>query len=489
MKLAFYIFLFLSITLYFQTSSACNTLDCIKSIALTRGDADSHQCPDLKKQLDIDSECGCDGSGNDTEDSRKLELCAKKECRKKCRSHISQNLFCPNLISSHNPCSECNQWPPVFSAGSREMSQLQSSCAKENRATIQQELMKKCDNQLANLAEGRGELICPNGTAQNTNCDVFCEKSVQEAMSSNCSDVTSETGFKKCRDESPKRLTQQVLPRTQEELAQKGFSFQNCALNLPCEQSLAQVFQTNLNQCQQLKQKASLCCSEPLKCQPSQSALFTGNVTATSSISESCRQLGQKLSQVGAVGQKMAEECAKSATHCQNQCAKAIKTGIQSQFYEVCAFDLNDSTEYSPATHTCDKMMIQKYARQYKEKLFPLIAQCAGEGKKAQNLAQTAEGLLKSAFSAQACHQSASAGLANNSSTTDPKSDSKGGDAKGLPTPSAPSGTFSSTQQKNDAVQGGGRHHWITYQVFPAKEPDRGRALAIARFQKKGFPP
>ncbi len=433
--------------------------------------------------------CWCKNLSYDTD---KLEECATRQrCIAKCKEHIGSDLSACGL--GERDCAGCSGSSPVF-----QLSSIKRTCRQNNQATIQQNLKAECQKQLDELAQGR-RLICPKGTAHNPNCETFCEDSAQKVTRNSCANndgITSKRGFEQCQNRLMEGLTQRDLPRNLQDLAQKGFSFQNCALDMPsCEQPLAHVFQTNLNQCQQLKQKASLCCSDPLKCQSDQSsALFAGHhVTATGSISGSCLKLEQKLSQAGAVGQKMADQCAKSASHCQSQCAQAIKTGIQSQFYEVCAFDLNDPTEYSPATHTCDKLMIQKYTRQYQEKLFPLITQCAGEGKKAQNLSQMAEGLLKSALSAQACHQQASAGLSRNSATTDHQSDFSAKSDHNTKLPTASSAKFSPTQQENDAVRGGGgwRCHRITHQVFPAKEPDWRRVLAQLQLflQKKGFLP
>ena len=114
---------------------------------------------------------------------------------------------------------------------------------------------------------------------------------------------------------------------------------------------------------------------------------------------------------MGRVSQQMAQQCQQQAETCSKSCSQAILHYIQRPFFETCAFDLNQPEEYDPARHTCAEDMIDKYRDQYQKDLVPLLAQCAEEGKKAQNLSQAGEKLLKSALSAQQCQQQVSAGL------------------------------------------------------------------------------
>ena len=208
---------------------------------------------------------------------------------------------------------------------------------------------------------------------------------------------------------------------------------------------------------------AKTCCSEPLKCQPSQNTkLFTGNFTttgATGSISQNCAELQKKLSQAGRVSQQMAQQCQQQAETCSKSCSQAIMHYIQKPFFETCAFDLNQPEKYDPARHNCAEDMIDKYRDQYQKDLVPLLAQCAEEGKKAQNLSQAGEKLLKSALSAQQCQQQVSAGLGKpsaNSPNSDPASKNKDITARAsnkpqLNLPTAQSGFSGSTPSSSDS--------------------------------------
>ena len=455
----FFVYLCFIIVCFFGANGANGADDKFRTSGGDTGAGGKDVCQEEKnrisEQLKID--CPCKGD-NEEATLRGLRQCVQDECEKQCEDHIRDNLSACFDGSSYqaSPDSFCRnscQYPengklPVFNSASREIAQAKKKCAQRNWETIQSNLTKQCKRYLTQLSQGRGTLICPGGNAQTPGCKDFCKRAVADIAENSgqrgdCSEdeITKRDGPKDCSQQMNQSI-QQALPKDMaKDFAQKGFSFQQCDLGMPCEQDLQQYFQMGLNQCKKLATKAKTCCSDPLKCLPggtgASQRLFThAGISAQNSISQNCAQLKNQLKHTGQVSQQMANQCRKSAENCSQSCTQIIVSHIQQPFFNICTFDLNQPESYDPTRHTCAKEMIQQYTTQYQKELVPLLSQCTTEGQKSQNLASTAQELLKSALSAQQCQQSVSAGLATGDTPPNPATltQKQGGDNPPNPT-------------------------------------------------------
>jgi hypothetical protein len=183
---------------------------------------------------------------------------------------------------------------------------------------------------------------------------------------------------------------------------------------MPCAQRIESVFNTVLQQCNNFKVQATLCCDDPVKCVDTgkvNSTLFSDLSSSSTGIAEKCRLIKETFGEVGNVGQKMADQCRGKASACVQNCGEQISNSFRNAFYQECTFDILKEETYDPAKHTCSPDLVKTYIKKYKEELATLLAQCEVEGKKSNNLAQSADSVLKSALSAAQCEEQARGGL------------------------------------------------------------------------------
>ena len=338
-----------------------------------------------------------------------MEQCFQRLiCKEQCKEKTKEMYACIKTANTpkYSCESRCNHNPPHDPA-----SAAVDSCTAENNRTIKSELVKYCKG-AADEIEGPGKLICPDGDIKYP-CGRFCDKRVPDNLSNMpvCRDITAQQGFDNCFSKLQAQV-KAALPQDPKQLP-KGFSWQKCALRMPCAQKIEVAFNSVLRKCESLKNKATVCCDDPLKCPEKESStqgLFTNINPVMGGMAEKCRQIKEKFSSVGNVAQKMSDQCKDSSSACMQICSEKIMEDFQHKFYETCAFDLLAEDSYNPGKHTCSPELIQLYVQKYKDELAPLPAHCEIAGRKADQLAQSAESILESALSAAHCEEQASGG-------------------------------------------------------------------------------
>ena len=414
MSFLFSIVLFSLPFIFYVEGGACNGLS-DGSSRRTRSTTKSHQGPCAKKYGDLSGvhgnfpECQCNQQRGET---NRVEQCFNRRiCKKECEKKAQEYSYTCNEVSRelNNACeSQCESNPTI-----PVPKEMKGSCIAESTQTIKSRLEYSCKEAVGHI-KGPGILICPYGDINNP-CGDFCNRQIPQDLSEICEDTTTRDGFKACW-EGLQTQVNSALPQNPNKLPD-GFSWQQCALNMPCAQKIEVAFNSVFRECESLKNKAKVCCDDPVKCPDQGSAAFNNQGlfrdvgSVASGMAEKCRQIKEKFSSVGNVAQKMADQCRSSASNCVQSCDKEVADNLQYMFRQTCAFDLVEESVYDRNHHTCSAELIRKYVYRYKKEITPLFSECEGAGRKADQLAQSAESILKSALSAARCEEEASGGI------------------------------------------------------------------------------
>ena len=361
---------------------------------------------------------GCDPSAPPYGGSDFID-CLTDSCTKHCEEDISGQMDACDNASFNNrlstactsKCSSTYKYIP----NQGDFSGVKRACTDENKTILKNQLEKECIDKTRQISNLRpGTLICPEGDASNPKCEEFCTRQVQNYLKQGCnSDITTKTGFEGCWKALRDQINTQSLPQDPSQLVGLGFSWQKCAFGMPCAQRIANMFNIALQGCNTLKAQATLCCDDPVKCvdtSKANKALFS-DLSASTGMAEKCRLIKETYGEVGNVGQKMANQCRGKASACVQGCGEQISNNFRNIFHQECTFDILKEETYDRAKHTCSPDLVKTYIKKYKEELVTLLAQCEVEGKKSDNLAQSADSVLKSALSAAQCEEQARGGV------------------------------------------------------------------------------
>ena len=351
---------------------------------------------------------GCDCEAPRSQRVQNLFICLKNNCTSHCKAQVSQQMYgCEKVKSKEGEnCEEnCTKDCRYDLDNNAEAKQ---NCVRENKQIVAEKLMEICDGSRPDA------LICPGGdTRENHNCGETCKSVVNQqinGLDSNCGDITVQNGINNCLGTIQAGST---LPQTPSQLP-KDFAWQKCDFGMPCAQRIERMFNTVFQQCNNLKEKATICCDDPVKCVEADSAnkaLFTDLSSAPAGMAEKCRLIKETFGDVGNVGQKMANQCRDKASACVQTCGEQIADNFRSEFHQTCAFDILKEETYDRTKHTCSPHLVKTYAQKYRDELAPLIAQCELAGSKSKDLAQSADNILKSALSASQCEEQARGGV------------------------------------------------------------------------------
>lgn len=348
--------------------------------------------------------------------------CLEDACTSYCEEQVSSAMnACASSVDFgkqvNSLCKTKCSGNYIYYPNPDEFNDAKQACTRENKKTLADQLTNYCNTTkvqaVSNLKPGA--LICPGGDASNPKCEEFCTRQVQNYLKQGCnSDITTKTGFEGCWKALRDQINNQSLPEDPAQLVKRGFSWQKCAFGMPCAQRIESVFNTALQQCNNLKAQATLCCDDPVKCVDAgkaNKALFSDLSSASTGMAEKCRLIKETYGEVGNVGQKMAAQCRGKASACVQSCGEQISNNFRNIFHQECTFDILKEETYDPAKHTCSPDLVKTYIKKYKEELVTLLAQCEVEGKKSDNLAQSADSVLKSALSAAQCEEQARGGV------------------------------------------------------------------------------
>lgn len=344
--------------------------------------------------------------------------CVKSACVSHCENSVSQKMFgCEEVKGAvqRNCKGKCgNSYLYVI----EDDAEAKQACTDKNKAILKNQLTNYCNatrvQAISNLRPGK--LICPEGDASNTKCGEFCDGQIKgylKNIQQICGDITTKSGFGDCQGALQSQVDQN-LPTNPDQLIRQGFSWQKCAFGMPCAQEIESAFNTVLQQCNNLKAKATLCCDDPVKCVDAgkaNQALFSDLSSAPTGMAEKCRLIKETFGEVGNVGQKMASQCREKASACVQGCGEQITNNFRNKFHQICTFDIMKEETYNRATHTCSPDLVNTYVKKYKGELATLVAQCEVEGQKSNNLAQSADEVLKSALSGAQCEEQAQGGV------------------------------------------------------------------------------
>ncbi len=371
----------------------------------------------------VPSECSCERHNDEQE---KVEQCFNTYiCKEQCKDYIRENAnYCDNIPNNRNNenalCQErCDGSSPNFSVQSFSQSSDVTDCVRENRRKLQDQLVESCRSRINNIENSPphtgATLVCPGGAG----CERYCQSMAQEKSNNiqGCKKVTTKDVFDQCL-ELNNRLSH-VLPQNSSQLPQ-GFAWENCDLGKTCDQEIQVVFNNTHTACENLKTQAVLCCEKPLECGDEQMATLFNSVdkfNVQGGMSEICRKAGEKFSDVGEAGRKMAEQCNARSSSCLEICRQKIEN-INVLLRNICTFDLLKESFYNPERHTCSGRLIDKYVRLYKQHLEPVAFQCKETSKKSTEIASMASEILKSALSSANCDLEARAGMSSSGSNT-----------------------------------------------------------------------
>ena len=123
-------------------------------------------------------------------------------------------------------------------------------------------------------------------------------------------------------------------------------------------------------------------------------------------MSEICRMVKEKTSDMAGLGQKLANKCRKSSKEGLELCSQNINQRAK-YFHQLCDFDLSEERVYDPARHTCGQAMIDFYVQKWSEQVVPLFSSFETVSLKAGELERSAKDFLKSSLAASQCEQSA----------------------------------------------------------------------------------
>lgn len=396
------------------------------------------------KNYDI-SECNCEkySAGN-----------IEKDCFK--RIACEQN--CVKSVNQSGQVEMCNNIGDNFinalcikNCSNQSASDIQSllantsefdRCVEDQQERIKENLVKQNCSRRIERMEGvkNAKLICGD-----ISCGQYCQRQADEGMRrSNCgNNITTQGGFQNCMEQSGRYLGQEL-----ENLSSNlpdGFYWQKCSYGMPCASEIEMAFNQAEQECNNLKAKATICCEEPLKCaEAGTSDLFKSSGAVAGGITQNCKQIQERLSNIGNVTQQMADKCKSIASSCVQVCTQQISENFLSTFNKYCNFNLTTEQAYDRNRHTCEGDLISNYVNVYAEKLAPVPGQCELVGQKSEQLKQSAEEMLRSSASGQKCAEQASVGSSESepSSPQSPKAPTQmavlGPDTPNVKTPPTP---------------------------------------------------
>ncbi|MCY4321922.1 MAG: hypothetical protein OXC37_05950, partial [Bdellovibrionaceae bacterium] len=287
--------------------------------------------------------------------------------------------------------ASCNGPPFDFNQSGTSFSHAIKRCTTENEQRLKQNLLNGCHQIIKDLNESKGaELVCPGG------CDLFCHNQVAHVPECGES-VTTSQGFENCFNILHRKIATN-LPQDPHKLP-SNFTWKHknekCDLGQNCEVTLEVAFNNALKSCEQLKNKAELCCKDPLKCVGDNRRLFTNESSLNNGdISTQCVLLKKKLTNTGNLGHQLANKCRSQASHCVSACQNQMEDVFLSLFEKYCAFDLKVASAYNPQVHTCSEELISKYSDFYTQNYLTIPKACEKEGYKSQQMARNAEEIL-----------------------------------------------------------------------------------------------
>ena len=361
---------------------------------------------------ELQEECNCQDRPID------YKKCLTDKCNDQCIAYMNAELEkqvygCSNTSNSlniHSLCSSsCNGPPYEYTLDKNENNRrlfqdAQTDCDTENQEEIKKTLANKCSESLSSISSqgpSGAKLICEGG------CDNYCQQLSGEM---NCENTNTEKGRRECQELSDEIA--KGLPDDPNNLPKDKFSWQksDCDIGSPCEQDIAGHFYTAQKECQNLKDKTFLCCDTPLKCTDEETQKLLKSIDQAMAgggggISENCRKVKEKLSDIETVVQQMTEQCQTSISSCKEHCHTKITENVN-VFKEYCSFDLNTESSYNHNKHTCSEELINLYVSKHAE-LIPIPAQCESKQEKADQMAQSGESILQSTLSASQCEQQA----------------------------------------------------------------------------------
>ena len=272
-----------------------------------------------------------------------------------------------------------------------------------------------------------------------------------------------------------------------------------------CEQKIADAFSKATTECNNLKDKAILCCDEPLKCTDEETQKLLDSINkqgaSSSGISENCRKVKEKFSDIGNIVQKMAAKCDTIISSCKEHCNTQITETVPSVFNKYCSLDLNTEVSYDHNEHTCSEDLINNYVGKYIKELAPIPAQCESKQEKANQMAQSGEEVLKSALSAAKCEEQARGGQPPSNDTQ--ANTGAGGTMKGpmasppvpeddLHSASLPGGTkgraYEQGLENGVSDESGGGSTWSAKAAQSKQSPGQSTAASRALPSKTGSP-
>ena len=415
LKCAFILYLFLT------TFNVFSADDCTEGNTGGRGSssletavetqADCDSLSGCEQQLEIKqeeyknyniSECQCEVDTTKKEITDCFEIAA---CKRDCVNDVSQRgsvVERCNDIRNYSDafCKEKCARNVAFNMDTIQKTSEFTDCIRDQ----ERELQAECGTHIANIKGPKGaQLVCENG------CESFCGERVGQMMSSDyCGNhIANSAGFENCNTAIRNKLAQELssspLP--------PGLSWQKCAYGMPCAAEIKMAFNQAEQECNNLKSKATICCEDPLKCaEAGSSDLFKSSGAVAGGITENCKQIQEKLNNIGSVTQQMADKCKSTASSCVQVCTQQISENFLAVFDKYCNFDLTTEQTYDRDKHTCEGSLVSDYVREYQNTLASIPGQCELVGQKSEQLKQSAEEVLRSSASGQKCAEQASVG-------------------------------------------------------------------------------
>ena len=419
---------------------------------------DTCKVEERKRSEALPKHCRCNDS-NITKPQH-VEQCFNKHlCEEKCDDSLTSMAYCETKDRVNCELQCAGDGPGYNSAAD------QQQCTVENAQTIKDQLYDRCIGRISTFSDDHksgAELVCEGG------CEQLCRNlansgRINEFLNNRCgTSITEAKAFAQCRDNAFNTQIATNLPRHPNNLPPK-FTWRNqnekCKEGDECDHAMQMAFDETLTECKNLKQKAVLCCKDPIKCVEGgdkKTRLFTDVGPVNGGISTQCLLLKQKFSNASNLGNQMASQCRNSASSCVRVCKQKMESDFLSLFAYYCAFDLRVASEYKAEEHTCSEKLIGKYSGLYRQKLSSIPKQCEGEGYKSHQMAQNAAEILKSALSAAKCEEQASGGITSSGGTTG--SDSGTQSSTGSPGSQSSSGGDSSIWSPMGGPQAPGVH-------------------------------
>ena len=161
------------------------------------------------------------------------------------------------------------------------------------------------------------------GSAQNANCDSFCQDAAVDAQTQNidrCRDIVTEGGLDSCAESVSGQLSSS-LPQGASQLPE-DFSWQKCDRGLPCEVPVLSAFDKAAEKCRSLK-VSTVCCEDAMKCRlPAEERSLLTDLGSLSggSMTQTLQWKEQTLKEVKSVIEKVSQQCQSAVSSCVKGC-------------------------------------------------------------------------------------------------------------------------------------------------------------------------